>query len=258
MSASALVVTYHAVDRGAGPLSVSPELLREHLDQIADAGVPALTLTEIAAHLDAGTLPDRAVALTFDDAFGSVVEHAAPLLAERRLRATVFVVAGAIGGSNAWPTQPAGVPEVRLADAAELGALVGAGWEVGSHGTRHAPLAQISDADARVEIVDSKAALEHTLQVEVSSFALPYGAPPGAVARELLDRSYSAVCTTRLGRVAPGTSPLAIPRVDAHYVRRPRLLRAALDGSAATYLQVRGVAARARRMVRKDYVEALS
>ncbi|HKP21702.1 MAG TPA: polysaccharide deacetylase family protein [Thermoleophilaceae bacterium] len=258
MSSSALAVTYHGVDRAAGPLSVTPELLREHLDRIVDAGVPVLTISEIAAHLHAGTLPHRAVALTFDDAFGSVPELAAPLLAERRLRATVFVVAGAVGGTNAWPTQPPGVAEARLAGAAELRGLAAAGWEVGSHGTRHAPLARISDAEARSEIVDSKAALEHSLQLEVSSFALPYGVPPGARARELLDRTYDAVCTTRPGMVGPGTSRQALPRVDAHYLRRPGMLGAALDGSATAYLQLRGVAARARRVVRKDYVAAAS
>ena len=257
MSGSVLVVTYHAVDRGTGPLSVAPELLREHLDQIVEAGVPVLTVRELGAHLDAGTLPERAVALTFDDAFASVATDAAPLLAERGLRATVFAVAGAIGGINAWPTQAPGTPVAQLADAEQLGALAAAGWEIGAHGMRHAPLARISGAEASVEIVDSKVALEQTLQLEVDSFALPYGARPGATARELLAKTYGAVCTTRLGSAGPGTSRLAIPRVDSHYVRRPALLRAALDGSAARYLQLRGVAARARRAVRKDYVDAL-
>ena len=257
MSGSVLVITYHAVDRATGPLSVPPELLRDQLDQIAEAGVPALTVRELAARLEAGTVPERGVALTFDDAFASVAEHAAPLLAERGLCATVFAVAGALGGMNNWPTQAPGTPVAQLADGSQLRALAGAGWEIGAHGTRHAPLARSSDEETRVEVVDSKAALEQTLQVEVTSFALPYGALPGPAARELLERTYAAVCTTRLGTVGPATRRLCIPRVDAHYLRRPAVLRAALDGSAGRYLQVRGAAARARRVVRKDYVDAV-
>lgn len=256
MSASVLVITYHAVDRVAGPLSVTPELLREQLDQIAEAGVPALTVRDLGARLEAGTLPERGVALTFDDAFASVAEHAAPLLAERGLCATVFAVAGALGGANDWPTQGPGAPVAELADREQLRALAAAGWEVAAHGMHHAPLARISGSQARVEIVDSKTALEQALQVEVSSFALPYGALPGAAARELLGRTYAAVCTTRLSHVGPTTSRFSIPRVDAHYLRRPSTLRAALAGSAARYLQARNVAARARRVVRKDYVDA--
>lgn len=256
MSGSVLVITYHAVDHGAGPLSTAPELLREQLDQIVEAGVPVLTIREVAGRLGAAALPQRAVALTFDDGFASVAERAAPLFAERGLRATVFAVAGAVGRTNAWPTQAPGTPVEQLAGAEQLRALAAAGWEVGSHGTRHAPLACVSGAEARAEIVDSRLALEQTLQVPVSSFALPYGARPGATAQALLAKTYAAVCTTRLGSAGPRTSPLAIPRVDAHYLRRPALLRAALGGSATTYLQARGAAARARRVLRKDYVDA--
>ena len=254
MSGSALVITYHAVDRSPGPLSVAPALLREHLDQIVDAGLPTLTVSELAAGLASGTLPERAVALTFDDAFASVVEHAAPLLAERGQRATVFVVAGAIGGTNVWPTQPPGTPVAPLADAEQLRSLAAAGWEIGSHGTQHEPLAGILAADARTEIVDSRATLEQVLQLDVHSFALPYGALPGAEARYLLRQTYDAVCTTRMRTVGRRSDPMAIPRVDVHYIRRPAVLSGALEGSATAYLQLRGVAARARRMVRKDYV----
>ena len=256
MKGSALVITYHAVDRSPGPLSIAPALLREHLDRIADAGLPTLTVTELAVGLGSGSLPERAVALTFDDAFASVAEHAAPLLAERGQRATVFAVAGAVGGTNAWRTQPPGTPVARLADAEQLRSMAAAGWEIGSHGTQHEPLAGILAADARAEIVDSRATLEQMLQLDVHSFALPYGAPPGVEARDLLRQTYEAVCTTRMRTLGPRSDPMAIPRVDVHYIRRPAVLNGVLDGSATAYLQLRGLAARARRVVRKDYVAA--
>lgn len=258
MSGSVLVITYHAVDGGSGPLSIAPELLRDQLDQVAEAGVPTLTVGELAAGLRTGTLPQTAVALTFDDAFASVVDHALPLLVERGQRATVFAVAGALGGTNEWPSQAPGTPVSALADAEQLRSLAAAGWEIGSHGTRHAPLARVPPAEARSEIVDSRAALEQTLQMDVNSFALPYGAAPGAIARRLLDQTYGAVCTTRIGTVGRKTDRLAIPRVDAHYIRRPAVLGGVLEGSATPYLRLRGLAARARRVVRKDYVDALT
>lgn len=256
MKGFALVVTYHAVDRLAGPLSVEPALLREHLDCIAGAGALTLTVSQLASAIRDGTLPERAVVLTFDDAFASVVDAAAPLLAERGQCATVFAVAGAIGRTNAWPTQPPSAPTASLADVHGLSALAQAGWEIGSHGTEHAPLGRVGDEVARREIADSRATLEQLLQVDVSSFALPYGDEPGSAARVLLRETYAAACTTRLGYAHAGTDPWAIARVDAHYVRRPELLRRAIDGSAARYLRMRGVAARARRLVRKDFVEA--
>lgn len=256
MTTSALVLTYHAIERLPGPLSVDRGLLAEQLDVVRDAGVATLTVAELAHGLRDGALPARAVVLTFDDAFASVAEQAAPLLAERGQRATVFVVAGAIGATNAWPSQPSGTPVAGLADLPQLRALAAAGWEIGSHGTEHAPLARISEAAARREIADSRAALEHELQLHVSSFALPYGALPAPAADELLHRTYDAVCTTRLGRAGPAADRWAIPRVDVHYLRHPGLLRRAVGGSAGGYLRARGVAAQARRLVRKDYVES--
>ena len=256
MSGSVLVVTYHAVDGGPAPLSVSPARLRAHLDEVEGSGATVLTLRELAAALRGGALPDRAVVLTFDDAFASVAEHAAPLLAERGFRATVFVVAGAIGGTNDWPSQPAGARRAPLADLGQLAVLAAAGWEIGSHGTEHLPLSRATPAAAQRELADSRAALEGALGVEVGSFALPYGDPPASSTREVLRATYAAACTTRPGFVRPTTDLWAVPRIDAHYLRRPGRLGRALEGSARWYVGVRGVAARTRRVVRKDYVEA--
>jgi peptidoglycan/xylan/chitin deacetylase (PgdA/CDA1 family) len=255
VTGSALVITYHSVDRTPGPLSISTPTLRDHLDTVADAGATTLTVAGLAAGLRNGSLPERAVVLTFDDAFASVVDQAAPLIAERGQDATVFAVAGWIGATNGWPSQPPGAPRVRLADLAGLRALIDAGWEVGSHGSDHSPLSRADAAAARRELIDSRAALEQALQVEVSSFALPYGDVPGPPVRALVRDVYRAACTTRLGYASPGTDLWAIPRIDAHYLRRPEMLRRAIDGSAARYLRARGLAARARRVVRKDFID---
>lgn len=256
MTPYALAITYHAVDARGAPLSVDPSMLRDQLDCIADSGVPTLTVAELAAALRDRTLPARAAVLTFDDAFASVVQHAAPLLAERGQRATVFAVAGAIGGSNDWPTQPAGAHRAPLADLEGLRSLARAGWEIGSHGVEHAPLSRVSADTAHRELVESRARLEDALGVEVSSYALPYGDLPASATARLLRSTYQAVCTTRLGYATPATDRWAIPRVDAHYLRRVERLRHALEGYAGLYLRARGVAARARRVVHKDYAEA--
>ncbi|HYM23661.1 MAG TPA: hypothetical protein VEU08_10640, partial [Vicinamibacterales bacterium] len=83
-----LILMYHGVERRDGPLFVDAATFAGQMDAIVASRLPVLTMREIADHRDARRLPKRAVALTFDDAFVSVVETAAPLLAERRLRAT--------------------------------------------------------------------------------------------------------------------------------------------------------------------------
>jgi peptidoglycan/xylan/chitin deacetylase (PgdA/CDA1 family) len=249
----ALILTYHAVERGPAPLCVEPELFREHLDVLADAGATTLTVSELAGGLRAGRLPERAVAITFDDGFRSVAENAAPLLAERGQRATVYAVAGSLGRENDWPTQHEDAPRRPLLSAEQLTELADAGVEVGSHGVEHAPMAHVDEAGARDEVVRSKELLEDLLSRAVTTYAYPYGASPLPHAERLVRDTYEAACGTRLATVTASADPYDLPRVDSHYVRRPELLRRALEGSLRGYLFVRRAGASSRRMARKDY-----
>ena len=252
----ALVLTYHAVDSGSPPLSVEPALFREHLSVIAEAGVRTVTIAELAAELRAGDLASPAVAITFDDGFRSVAEVAATALADRGMCATVFCVAGHLGGRSDWPSARPGGFVAELASADELRELARSGFEIGSHGMTHEPLVGEDEAVLQREVVDSRRVLEDATGTAVTSHATPYGAGPGTRARALLEATYAASCSTRLGFVDAGADPYALPRIDAHYVRRPEYLRRAIDGSLDGYLRLRGVGSRVRRTIRKDYARA--
>jgi peptidoglycan/xylan/chitin deacetylase (PgdA/CDA1 family) len=256
VSRAVLVLTYHAVDAGPAPLCVDPGLFREHLDVLADAGARTMTVSELAAAVRSDELPTGAVAITFDDGFVTVAEHALPMLLERGQTATVFAVAGALGGRNDWSSQPPGAPTRPLASVHELGELARAGIEIGSHGFHHAPLTGANSAVARREVLGSREHLEQSLGRPVRSFAYPYGAAPTREARQLVRDTYDAGCATQLATVKGGVDPLWLPRVDVHYVRRPERLRRAFEGSLEAYLLLRRTGARTRRVVRKDYRRA--
>lgn len=253
MRPAALVLTYHAIARGPAPLFIEPDVLADHLDRIVASSATVLTVSDLAAALRAGTLPARAVALTFDDGFASVSDTAAPLLAERGLSATVFCVAGHVGGVSDWASQPASAPRRPLADAATLSALAAAGWEIGSHGVTHASLSRLTPDLRQHELEASRQRLEDMVGVTISSFAYPYGAVPETGEVELRTAGYAAACTTEIALVSQATSSLAISRVDAHYLRRGTLLTAVLEGRAPAYVAARRLAARARRVVATDY-----
>jgi peptidoglycan/xylan/chitin deacetylase (PgdA/CDA1 family) len=241
---SVLVLTYHAVEPGPAPLCVAPDLFRAHLDVIVESGVPAFTVSQLAERLRGRTLPKRAVVVTFDDAAASVVQTAAPMLADRGLPGTVFCVAGHLGGRSDWPSRRRRTPLFDLATADELAATE---LEIGSHGFTHDPL---RNGDAEHEVVESRRELERILGRPVGTFAYPYTA---VRAHELVRRTYTAACAGGNAEVEPDSDPWAMPRVDIHYLRRPALLRRALDGSLDTYLVVRRVVARARRLLLSDY-----
>lgn len=224
---------------------MEPELFARHLDTIVELGLPVLTVAELATALREDRLPERAVAITFDDGFASVAAAAAPLLLARGLTATVFCVAGWLGRSNDWPSQPEGTPNARLATADELRGLAEQGFEIGAHGFTHAPLSG-SPAELEREITGGRTQLEAAVGTTVDSFAYPYGIASSSAAHSLVAETYSAACTTELRSVTRVDDPVSLPRVDAHYLRRPALLRRALEGSLEPYLRARRLGARAR------------
>jgi peptidoglycan/xylan/chitin deacetylase (PgdA/CDA1 family) len=250
---TAVILTYHAIEEGPKPLCIEPDLFSEHAAAIVASGATCLTVRELAAALRDRALPERAVAITFDDGCESVVANAAPVLAEYGLQATVFAIAGRLGGTNDWPGQRGSAPHLGLASAEQLAELAVQGFEIGSHGYSHAALTDLSSATAALEIEESKAVLEAAVGSEVTSFAWPYGAEPEPEAARLIRAGYLAACTTAMARVGSESDPLALPRVDAYYLRRPELLRRVLEGARDEYLRLRAVAARARRLFRKDY-----
>jgi peptidoglycan/xylan/chitin deacetylase (PgdA/CDA1 family) len=101
-AASLLVMIYHRVLRTPDPM----------LPSEPDAGVFAaqmdlvgrhfnvLPLREAAARLARGALPPRAVAISFDDGYANNCDVALPILAARRLPATVFIAAGFLNGGR--------------------------------------------------------------------------------------------------------------------------------------------------------------
>ncbi len=250
----AAVLTYHAIEPGPPPLCIEPSLFRRHLDVIGEAGARVVGLDRLAAELEAGGGAEPTVAITFDDGAASVAENAAPLLVERGLPATVFCVAGHLGGRSDWPSYPPWAPRLRLAGASALADLARNGLELGSHGMAHVPLALAASPELEREVVDSKAALEEATGAAATWFAYPYGSLPGGSRRALVERAYAGAAAGGNRAAGPGADRWALPRIDAHYLRRPSLLARAVRGGDA-YLALRRAGARTRRLIRRDYAD---
>lgn len=244
---AALIVTYHAIEEGSSPLCIEPSLFRRHLDCLANLGATTMTVSELATALRAGELPPLAVAITFDDGCASAVRIAAPLLAERGQKATFFCVAGHVGGINDWPTQATGIPRLELAAADELAKLVVLGFEIGAHGMDHTPLRGLSAVDLDRQIREPRAKLEEAISAEVRCLAYPYGAMPDAAAAQVVADVYAAACATTLQRVTSSSDPFALPRVDAHYLRRRGIFRRVVSGRLDFYVRVRRLGRRVGR-----------
>lgn len=117
----------------------------------------------------------------------------------------------------AWANESrASRPELRTLTSTEL-VLLGnrPGHSVGAHGVSHALLPALSPELRTHEIVTDKRALESLLQREVSTFSYPFGgwdAPSEEVVR---DAGFQLAVTAGDCAVEEGTSPWALPRLDA-------------------------------------------
>lgn len=93
-----MVLVYHHVsNQTPASTSISPERFREHLTYLSE-NYQVLPLPEIVDSLRQNRpLPDRAVAITFDDGFENILQNGHPILREFGFSYTVFINPGQIG-----------------------------------------------------------------------------------------------------------------------------------------------------------------
>jgi peptidoglycan/xylan/chitin deacetylase (PgdA/CDA1 family) len=226
-----LVLCYHAVSsRWPASVAVMPEALEEQLSHVVAHGYRG------AAFTDAVLAPPwpRTVAVTFDDAFRSVLTDARPILDRLGLPATVFVPTAFVesGGPLRWHelerwSQGPYDGDLQPLGWDELGDLADAGWEIGSHAVSHRRLTLMTAEEAAWELEESRDLIEQRLGISCRSVAYPYGDVDDGVAAAAREAGYEA--GAGLGRWPGERRMLRSPRVGVY--RRDTLRRFSIKAS---------------------------
>jgi peptidoglycan/xylan/chitin deacetylase (PgdA/CDA1 family) len=173
----AIVLCYHALSPTWGAdLSTTVERFESQLELLTRRGYRGVTFSAAVA-----SPHERSVAVTFDDAYRSVIELARPVLDRLGLPATVFAPSDGIdAGLLSWDgiDHWLGTPdehELTPLTWQELGELAQAGWEIGSHTATHPRLTTLDVATLDEELSRSKARCEQQLGTACTSLAYPYG-----------------------------------------------------------------------------------
>jgi peptidoglycan/xylan/chitin deacetylase (PgdA/CDA1 family) len=253
-----LVLCYHAVSEDWGSdLAVTPARLSSQLQRITGQGYRGATFHE-AVHSPPAA---KTVAVTFDDAYRSVIELGLPILERFGLPGTVFVPTAFTGteAPMAWPEIEDwhGGPhasELVPMSWAELARLAAAGWEIGAHTRTHPHLTELDDATLDAELQASREDCESNLRMPCRSFAYPFGEEDERVVRATGEAGYSAACT--LPATLRPASPLRWPRVGVYRdddARRFRLKTAPLilRLRASRWWRIPNAAWRAKEAVRR-------
>ncbi|MCZ2825177.1 MULTISPECIES: polysaccharide deacetylase family protein [unclassified Modestobacter] len=195
------VLMYHSISPSSVPdphrLRVHPDRLDRHLRLLRRFGLRGVGLTELLRAQERGAA-GRLVALTFDDGYTDFLHHAAPLLRRHGMGATLYVVAGRMGGTNDWDSGP----QLDVMTAGRVREVAAAGYEVGSHTMTHARLAGAGTGTLAEEVAGSRQVLQDVLQEEVASFCYPYGAFDDAAADAVRAAGYDNACV--IGDYHPG------------------------------------------------------
>jgi peptidoglycan/xylan/chitin deacetylase (PgdA/CDA1 family) len=177
------VLAYHKVGP-PGPEAwetwyyVPEQVFADQIATLSACGWDVIDIGELRAALAGSSrLPERAALVTFDDGYRSVHEYALPVLQRHESPALLFVPTDFVGRTNEFDS---GVePPEPMCSWDELGELSRSGVAVQSHGKTHRAFSDISSAERRREVADSKAALETRLGGQVDVFAYPYGDDAG-------------------------------------------------------------------------------
>jgi peptidoglycan/xylan/chitin deacetylase (PgdA/CDA1 family) len=153
------------------------------------------------------------VAITFDDAFESVLDNAVPVLAAHGFHCTIFAPSGCFGQSPSWAMETEEDSTERVADAERLSRLPGDLVTIGSHTVTHPRLTALSNETARRELIQSMQDLTVLTGTSVRLLAFPYGDHDDAVVELCRSSGYRHVYTIRPTPVQLGSDEFARGRV---------------------------------------------
>jgi peptidoglycan/xylan/chitin deacetylase (PgdA/CDA1 family) len=233
------ILFYHRVADDRDELAVRPHAFRRQMEHLAREGYRVVDVITLADLLEGDALPTRTVALTFDDGFLDVAEHALPVLLDHGFRASVFVSPAVIDGAATFGWYHEQPP---LLDWDDVLYLDGEGTlRFEAHTLTHPNLLSLDLAAADREIRGSKLALEARLGRPVLAFSYPSGLYGDRERRLVLAAGFRVAVSCE-----PGVNGLD---VDRFALRRRQIdgrdsmldFRAKLEGGHDSPLPLRGL-----------------
>jgi peptidoglycan/xylan/chitin deacetylase (PgdA/CDA1 family) len=188
-----LVLMYHSVspyDEDPHEVTITPERFERHMRWLAGRGLRGVSMAELLSSRAQGR-GRGLVGLTFDDGYQDFAAYAVPLLRQYGFSATVFVLAGRLGGHNAWDATG---PYKGLLTADQVCLAAESGMEIASHGLNHVPLAEADDERLSAETVRSRAILQELTGRQIHGFAYPWGHVDARTAKAVQDAGYDYAC----------------------------------------------------------------
>jgi peptidoglycan/xylan/chitin deacetylase (PgdA/CDA1 family) len=229
------ILMYHGIGglqkKGSHPYyetATSPEVFAAHMSCLKGNGYRVVGLNEmVGLFSNAERIPEKCVAITFDDGLADFRAAAVPVLNRYGFSATVFLPAGLMGqevNGQACMTWD----EVRESAAK--------GTTFGSHSLAHPKLVDLTPPELEREIRGSKEKIEGELGQGIDSFSYPYAFPEqddGFLKHYeafLIKSGYRSGVTTIIGAAAAKDNRYFLKRLPVNAHDDIRFFKAKLEG----------------------------
>ncbi|MES2822138.1 MAG: polysaccharide deacetylase family protein [Pseudomonadota bacterium] len=187
---AAVVLEYHHIsDKTPNSTSISPAKFNAQMDYLANNHFNIVSVVTLAEKLRKGeTLPDKTIAISFDDSYATVYHAAYPLLKKRGWPFTFFVNTAAVSTSSLFVTWD------QLREMSRNGATIA------NHTMHHNHLPRLKSNETRSQWRDRTQAeielAQKTIEKEIGSaltiFAYPFGEYDIEVQKLLKDLDFVA------------------------------------------------------------------
>jgi peptidoglycan/xylan/chitin deacetylase (PgdA/CDA1 family) len=209
-------------------LHVHPRSFALQMRILKMLGFRGCSVSEAIASFKSG-IPEKLVALTFDDGYKNFLTNAAPTLKKHGFSATIYAVSDLVGTFNQWDLKN-GISRNDLMDYADLRQCVSGGFEIGCHSATHVSLTSPA-ANLEQEIKKAKHKLEDQLDSSVDSFCYPYGHFESNVCNWVRLASFTSATTMIRSRATSSEDPIRLPRIPITWHTLPHLFVAKIATS---------------------------
>ena len=166
---------------------------QSHIDYLYESGAYFTTPEELESFKQRGNFPDKCVLICFDDADVSVYENAFPILKEKNIPFTLFVIAGQAGNKDFNNLEISSWEQLRIMKDSGLA-------HFGSHtydmhyleDDQAGFLEEGMYGEFRIDIEKSRKVIKEELGVEVTSLAYPFGETSDVVADSVREAGFNS------------------------------------------------------------------
>ncbi|MFM9874007.1 MAG: polysaccharide deacetylase family protein [Fimbriimonadaceae bacterium] len=204
------VLCYHKVGLESAEgrwINIAPETLRKHIEFFQRRSYGILPAARI---FDVGV--DRAISLTFDDAFSSMLANGLPVLERLKVPATIYAVSDRVGQTADWE----GGQGESLANWDDLREAQKRGMEIGNHTATHASFGKL-DFESQVEEIHRCHERLVAEGLNPKTFCLPYGHYSAETSTAIKEAGYRIGFTVEKRYVSLKDDPCLLPRFAMSY-----------------------------------------